>query len=339
MGQTIEDPPEASLPVRPKPPAGVGCVIYGKGTDLEPPCNDRLTAVSSSRFGGRPLAQFARGSTDVAWGIYSGRGRGWVHIEDDTFILDGFSDLSKETFALLREVDVVSDHVWLKHGIPVNALGADRGGVLVRVEAEVDGLAEVGLRVPCDALLFDPAPAPPATDPAAAPPIQPETTLPRFTSLSLHTEPGGPLLTTLRSKNIDPKEGVLPMPLFLDVVERRDDWTRVRFEIDVARFDVWSPTLQLDGEVASGFGTSGFGCGGSGRGPIEAVAVVRKRTPVIVGERPGFGASRGLALTEGAKVIVVERHAGFVSVVAASSSIYPPEGEGFWVPASSIDED
>jgi hypothetical protein len=164
QGLTRDEESKPAPAVRPKPPHGVACVVYGKGTGLEGSCDTRLTQVSSSRFGGRPLAQFARDDVEVAWGVYGGRGRGWVHIEDGVFILDGYSDLSKETFTLLRDVDVVRDHVWLKQTIAVHPLGADPGGVAVRVEAEVDGLADVGLRVPCDSLLYEPAPEVPAPD-------------------------------------------------------------------------------------------------------------------------------------------------------------------------------
>jgi hypothetical protein len=124
----------------------------------------------------------------------------------------------------------------------------------------------------------------------------------------------------------------------MDVVERRDDWTRVRFEIDVARFDVWSPTAQLDADVGHLLGMSGFGCGGSGVGGPGYTSVITKRTPVIVGERPSFAPSSGLVLVKGASVMVVERRAGFVSVVAASSSIQPPAGASFWVPASIVED-
>jgi hypothetical protein len=324
-----DEPEEEPLTApRPDPPSGVACVVYGRGTGLEGSCSRRLTEVVSARAGGRPLARFQAEDIDVAWGIYRGRGRGWVHAEDGVLVLDGFADLAKEVFALRREVAVVEDHVWLKQSIPVHPMGADRDGIAVRVDDSFEGLAALAPHVPCESIVFDP---PPDTSPAAAattaPPL--ESTTPRFGWLSLHEGPGGKRLTTVRTAEQQ-------LPLLLDVVERRDGWTRVRFETDYARFDAWSPTSQVDSEVGSlrGFGASG--CSSCGIGASVRWYAMAQKTPIVVGVMPSVMASSGLVILEGASVRVGERRGRFVSITPASR-IMPPEGAAFWVPADTIE--
>lgn len=313
---------------RPDPPSGVACVVYGRGTGLEGSCSRRLTEVASTRAGGRPLARFLAEDIDVAWGIFRGRGRGWVHAEDGVLVLDGFADLAKEVFALRREVAVVEDHVWLKQSIPVHPMGADRDGIAVQVDDSIEGLAAIMPRVPCESIVFDP---PPETSPVAAAPTDPplESTTPRFGWLSLHEAPGGKRLTTLRTAEQQ-------LPLLLDVVERRDGWTRVKFETDHARFDAWSPTSQVDSEIGTlrGFGASG--CSTCGTASSARWYTMAEKTPIVVGVMPSVAASSGLVILEGASVLVGERRGRFVSITPASR-IIPPEGATFWVPADTVD--
>lgn len=324
-----EGAPEA--PPFPEPPRGVACVVYGRGTGVDGSCGEpHMTEVAQGRDGARPMARFRPHQVDVAWGIYPGRGRGWVHVEDGTFILDGFADLGAETFALRREVEVVREHVWLKHGAPVHVTGADRDGVSVRVDDLVEGVNDVSSRVPCEALLFDPPPEEAAAPPGVAVVPAPEITLPRFSTLSLHAAPGGALVTKLRTREEQ-------LPLFLDVVERKDAWTHVRFETDRARFDVWTPTSEVDSDVGSGIGLSGLGCCGVGIGTSSHPSVILQKTPVTIGAFPTGAPATGLAFVEGARVHVVSRRGRFVQVEPAESGIMPPEGKKFWVPASAVD--
>jgi cysteine-rich repeat protein len=278
------------------------------------------------------MARFEADQVDVAWGIYPGRGRGWVHVEDGTFVLDGFTDLANETFVLRREVEVVREHVWLKHGIEVHVTGADRDGVAVAVDDMVDGINALPPRVPCEALLFEPAPDAPAPDPAGAVLVEPEHSTPRSSTLSLHAVPGGPRLTKLRTKEEQ-------LPLLLEVVERKDAWTRVRFETERARFDVWSPTSEIDAETGSMLGFSGLGCGGIGIGAGPNPTYIKQRTRVVIGTLPFGSPSNGLSLVEGAAVHVVSRRGPFVEIEPAYSSIVPPEGKKFWVAASAVEGD
>jgi hypothetical protein len=317
-------------PPRATPPKGVMCAVYGSGTSLRSSCDPHMTEVSSARAGGRPMARFHPEGVDVAWGVFRGRGRGWVHVEDGTFVLDGFADLSKETFTLLREVDIVEDHVWLKQGIPVGVLGADDGGVAVSFTDSLPGVVDIAARVPCDAILYDPAPAPDAA-PSAVPPREPESTFAAVPRLRVHTAPDGRELTTLGRANE-------PLALALEVVERREAWTRVRFETDSTRFDVWARSLELDADTGHGLGLFGSACGGIGSSHHRSPArTVKRRTPVVAGNTPGGAAFPGLALVAGASVVVGERRGGFLEVSTPHSHILPPEGARFWIPASALE--
>lgn len=312
---------------RPEPPSGVACVVYGRGTGLGDSCERRLTQVVTARAGGSSLARFEADGVDVAWGIYAGRGRGWVHVEDDTFVLDGFADLAKELFALRREVAVVDEHVWLKQGIVIHPLGADRHGVAVAVDDSLKGLATVDPHVPCEAILFDPPPRPePAVSPA--PEKETEHVFPRSRTLSLHAEPRGRLLTTLSTREEQ-------LPLLLQVLERRSGWTRVAFETEVARFDAWSPTSQLDAEAGSIGGLGLSGCAACGIGMSSRWYSVSRKTAVRVGSRPSVVASKGLVIREGASVRIGKRVGQFVSITT-SSSVVPPDGAEFWLPVDVV---
>ncbi len=330
FGLALADELKPEAPPRPVAPEGVACAIYGAGTGLVSECNPHMTVVHDVRAGGRAIATFNPEGAEVAWGVLPGKGHGWVHHEDDTFVLDGFADLSKETFTLLREVSIVDEHVWLKQGIPVGILGAEKTGVAVSFEDTLPGVDSVAARVPCDALLFEPAPPKPEPDPAAME-VELEYASPSVELLTLYRSPGGSAITTIGKKDE-------ALPVSFEVVERKPEWMRVRFETEKAKFDVWAKSAHLDADWGSMAGMGFAGCGMSRcGGGHPSLSTVARPTPVIVGDGPDYAPSPGITVRKGAQVMVLSERGDYVEIRGYGSRIGAPDGASFWIPKSAIE--
>jgi hypothetical protein len=163
--------------------------------------------------------------------------------------------------------------------------------------------------------------------------VEQEYTGPNVDRLKVHASPGGRLITTLGKKDDT-------ISAMFEVVERKDDWTRVRFETDMARFDVWARSSELDADAGglAGLGLGGCGMSRCGGGPPNLSKVVR-RTAVIVGDGPDHQPSPGLALIAGAYVVVLSERGSYVEVRGHGSRIGAPDGTSFWIPKSALTDD
>ena len=340
---TVELRPFPSKP-RVAPPPGVRCAVFGTGQGIPRQCGTGLAQVHASKTSDAVEAVVEARGAEFAWGLFAGRSRLWMHVEDATFRVDGFVDPGDVSFLLQRETPIVKDHVWLKAGIGVHPLGADAGGIAVEVDRDPDepfpGFENIPAHVPCDAILYEAinptgAAAPDFAPVAAAAPIDDARTevYPAKSSLTLYTTPGAKPLATLGDEKA-------PFSPSLFVLDKKSGWTRVGFETAYARFDVWAK----DGDVVEkqewgdAFGSSSC-CGGLGlRGVSSPPRKINADTPVTVGKAPGAAATGAVTILRGVDVDVVERVDGWVAVEPRGRSIVsaPPDTQ-FWVPADRVD--
>lgn len=317
-----------SLSAPPSPPAGVRCVVYGRGAGLGTPCGTTVSVVAS-RSATEPEANLELEGAEFAFGLFPARTKAWIHVEDDTFTVDGFVDTSTVQLALRREVDIVEDHVWLKANVAVHALGADEAGVAVKLGNDddvIEGFEDIPARVPCEALLFDREEVPsPGTEPLHA------VAYPARDTIAFFTAPDSTKLTELGSKQA-------PFNLTLAVLDRKPGWTRVGFETTSTRVDLWAKSHDLVEVPSWGdrIGMSGCCGGGSRRVSVGRVTAL-EATPVLVGFSPKGKPSGVVTLREGARVATGSRKGRFTAVTPHGwSAVTPPAGTSFWVPTDKL---
>ncbi len=327
----IELPFLSSAP-RPRPPKGVVCAVFGRGTPRYARCGSMSVEVAATRSSDDTTAVVELRGAEFAWGFYRDSEKAWILVDDGTFIVDGFADPKDARFALRREVGAIPGHIWLKEGVAVRAMSADERGVAVALDDEIAGIEDVELRVPCDTLLFDEdRVAPPvAVGPTRAPSEQPEPVVyAAREKLDLHLAPGGERALSLGSAG-------QPLMEELRVLEERGSWVRVGFETDSARFDLWA----RESEVSDQPGVLSIGssscCGGLGlRGASLSPARVLETTRVIVGKTPLGSPTPSVMIRKGAEVEIQELQSGFAAILP-HSIVGPPEGTSFWVPESML---
>ncbi|NUO49261.1 MAG: hypothetical protein HOV80_10435 [Polyangiaceae bacterium] len=338
------NPPPTQLPaselplfseaVRPQPPKGVACAIYGRGSGRFASCGATSVEVTATQSSDVTTAVVELREAEFAWGFYPDRKKAWIFVDDGTFTVDAYADPKDARFALRREVGVIADHVWFKEGTTVRAMNADQRGVAVSIDDDVAGIAEIDARVPCDTLLFDHdrAPSAPFLGTSAAPSAPPDRVVYAAKEhLPLYIAPSGERIAALGAKEA-------PFSTALRVLEERGKWLRVAFETDSARFDVWAQESDVSDELALDmFGASSC-CGAMGLDGMGArPSVVLETTRVIVGRSPFGSPTSSVSIRKGAEVDVVSVESGFAAIrPQAAVAVSPPEGASFWVPESML---
>ncbi len=325
------DVEDAPLRERRLPPAGVACAIYGTGSGAQMPCGSPPVEVVSRRGGTAPVAVVELSGLDLSWGFFAEGGRAWFSANDGIFAVDGFASPDNARFVLRREAPIVEEHVWLKAGLLVRAKSASARGVAVAFDTDIEGLDDIPARVPCEALLYD------APDDDAAPITLPasvdEPLYAGVAPVTFLSGPGGAPVARLGS-------ALTPLELQLEEVERRGGFTRVRFETDQARFDVWAADMHLAEEPLmpsiGGSQCCGGGLGLSGGSNVTFIA--REATPVIVGASPRAPLGAGVSLVKGGRVLVLSERDGFSEISSSGrSSIVAPSKSSFWVPSEALE--
>jgi hypothetical protein len=318
------------------PPTGVSCVLRGKTAPFPPPCDSQRVAVTTAS--GAPLAAFDATDLEVVWGIRRAGAAPWIHARSAGFTLTGFTTLDVK-FRVERGTPLVADHVWVLPDAPVEIVGATSDGALeVRVVDDVAGLQDLVGEIPCDAVTFDP-PAPTDGLPITAPPPPPneaERVSPRHDRLTLRATPGGPPLVTIA--------GSEKASLWVDlrVAERKAGATRVLFETDHARFDVWVEDAELTQESIGGHGFGSVGCPGSIGVPHGSstappgIGIVRAESAIRVGLRPK-DAVPALRVVGGVSLELGEVRGGFVEVLSVDS-FYTLAENRLWIERSALVE-
>jgi hypothetical protein len=332
-------PAEIGLPlfsteVRPTPPRGVACTVYGRGSGLYRRCGGTTVNVNATPSSSVTTAVLSLQEAEFAWGFYPDRQKAWIFVDDGTFIVDGFTDPANARFALRREVGVVADHVWFKGGVAVRAMKADPRGVSVAIDDEVAGIEDIAARVPCDALLFDRdlAPVGPVAGAVAMPSVPPDRVVYAAPEkLALHVAPNGEPAFALGSK-----ERRFDIPL--QVLEERGKWVRVAFETDSARFDLWARDSDVTDALALGSISTSSCCGGASSIGVSARAsIVVETTRLIVGATPSGAPTSSVAIRKGAEVDVESVQDGFAAIRPRGYVVVtPPDGASFWVPQSML---
>lgn len=305
------------------------CAVRGTGAPFKNGCDVDSLSITSSRDGSGRLAKVLSRGTDITWAFSEKPGRVWVGVRDGGLVLRGFAT-NDQTFALTREVEADPGHVWFAPNSPVRVDGAkDGSGAIVHLEEDLSGVTSLKRGIGCDALGYDPSPKiTPA--PVRLPPAVPrDHVIPLGSSLTLHREAGGEALTTLHQ--LDPN---LPLPL--EVVVSLGPWTRVEFQTEHARFDVWVSTSEVTRQGVGGSHGRGFGaCGGSHHGFHREHVTAASDTEVIVSSDPKKPGPSGVVLEKDASVGVISRKDGFVEI-ASEGSISPPDGLSFWVRETAL---
>lgn len=340
-GSTARPPPPLDVglapfseTLRPQPPKGVACAIYGRGSARFARCGAPSVQVTDTPSSDVATAVVQLSEADFAWGFYPDGTKAWIYLDDGTFTVDAFADPKDARFVLRREVDVIAKHVWFKEGIAVRVKNADQRGVAVAVEDEVAGIADIDARVPCDTILFDGDRAAPPAALGVSPPTTTSTDKVVYAaqpSLSLYRAPAMNRVATLGSDE-------QPFGIPLTVVRQWRAWVRVAFETESARFDVWASSTDLSDEPGLWvLGTSSC-CGGPAvAGTSAPPSVVLETTRVIVGPSPLGSPTSSVTIRKGAEVDVVSRESGFAAIrPRAAVAVTPPEAAFFWMPESML---
>jgi hypothetical protein len=316
-------------------PAGVSCIIRGKTAPFPPPCDHLAVDVTSAS--GAPLAAFDAAEVDVVWGIRRRGSAPWIHARSESFTLTGFTKLDAVSFRVTRGTPLVANHVWALPDIPVELVGATPDGALqVRIVDDVAGLEELVSEIPCDAVAFDP-PEPVFGLPVTAPPApmnEADQVFPRNDRLTLRASPGGAPLVTL---SYDERTSLW---LDLRVVERKAGATRLFFETQYARFDVWVDDAELSAVPSAGGHGGGVGCGTSGGRQVGSlrppVGVARELSAIRVGEGPA-DAVPALRVAAGVAFFLGETRGDFVEVQEIEP-FRPLGANRFWIARSALEE-
>ncbi len=323
--------PHLSLAPRPVPPAGARCAVYGRGWGLLAP---ESPAPVSTRHGTLPQATLQLSGGEFAWGVFPApETKLWAHVEDKSFILDGYVEADLVPFVVRRPQSLLDSFVLLKENATVIVLRADEQGVAVTPGQEgsiIDGLESVVGHVGCEALVFDRLDSP---TPAAGIPEGRETVFSRSAALSLFFDPGVPSPAKLGSERA-------PFVTPLEVKEKVPGWLRLGFETETAYFDFWAREEDVWKGAAWGWGDS-LGRSFSGVNGIQLAredATARRTTPIVVGLTPGAGASGVVSLREGAVVAELDTRDGFTAIgVSGGHAVSPPEGASFWVRSDALE--
>lgn len=306
--------------------------MHGTGAPFTNGCHAPGLPVSSAREGGKPLAQVGTTSIDITWAFFEGRGKSWVSAKSHEVTVEGFVDASDERFALDREITAVDAHVWFKDEAPVVVRGGVGTGVRLALKGDMAGVDSIVAEAPCDALRYDPVPRARQKPPQVGREEPHQWGVPVGKMLPIRFVPGGPVQAVLS----DPES----LRLSLGVLESHFGYSRVTFDTEFARFDVWVEDRHIDtsGGTASGFGFGG-GCGGIPDYMAHHLWRIVADTPITVAAVPGITESpRGVSIAKDARVIVDDRKNGFARITPFISSIYPPENLHFWVPEAMVDE-
>jgi hypothetical protein len=327
-----EAPPQIQELPWAQPPAGVSCVVRGKTAPFPPPCSSLQVDVSSAS--GAPLAAFNATELDVVWGIRRPGSRPWIHARSEGFTLTGFTKLDAVKFRVARGTPLVADHVWVLPDSPVELVGATPEGALqVRVVDDVAGLDQLVSDIPCDVVAFDPPPPADVLPPIAPAPVDEAALVyPRNDRLTLRASPGGSPLVTIAGSD--------STSLWLDlrVLERKAGATRVLFETQHARFDVWVQDAELSAEPGGGHGIGGVGCGGSfgiGHGRRRRdLGVPKENSAIHVGVQP-TDAVPAVRVAAGVSLLLGEIRGDFVEVESVDR--FSPLGANrFWIARSML---
>lgn len=331
------EPPDPTTSLAwPAPPTTVGCIVRGTGEPFPDPCGAEYVTVRSR---GTDIAFVDPTSAELVWGIPRSPARHgglWMHARHGGLSVTGHAGRSVR-FELRREVMVVENRVWAKKGAPVVPRYAE-AGVTVAIQDPEKGVEDIRAAVGCDDLGFDP----PDNAAVAAPPEEaptdeterPEPVL-RYASgdaLPLLTEPGGERITTLRATT----ERTISVEM--TVVETRGAFSRVTFETQNARFDVWVANSQISEEALMGFGTIGYGCGRSSGGMGSSSTMHRASKLHLGKDAPNPVATESLEIAEGAPYMPGETKDGFMHITPLGSAIHPAGDMRFWVLESDARE-
>jgi hypothetical protein len=318
-------------PEAPTAPEGAVCVVRGTGRPDVGMCGSPLI-LSDTRSGGRPIAQVAVGGFPISWGFFADGGRAWVHAESDGVSASGYTPHAGERFSIRGELEAVPGHVWLFDETAVRVKqGVEGGGALVSVHGDLDGVADMSLKIPCEVLGYDMLPRASARIGRSSPVRRGPRAVAKGKRLTLRGAPQDAPFVTLKTDGET-------LPVSLEVREALGDWARVRLETRSVRLDGWV----LDREIERNRLAATVGRGRVSCGVAHAISRLTERVKLSedatlsVGPKGRIAPAPSLAIAKGTEVLVEARGDGLARVTLPGS-ISPPPGAGFYLPESVLD--
>lgn len=318
-------PPPAAPAPAPTGVTGPGCSV--KGTYPGP----KGTSIFDAPTGGRALGSFTGAFqpmtlTDFPADPATGRAHVGTSLGSGALRLDGWVAASAVAVFTVRDVPVHAGHVWISDAQRVKLVQAAAGTLGVEVVVAGSGGQAVRATVPCDALALQQG-----TPSAMAVPGNGRGYLSKGTSVELFDDAGGSAIFTLKVQ-----EGA--QHLFWST-ESRAGFVHVRTRGNLT-VDAWARASALEplkkGEMMDQFIPPTTAVAGAQLALDKPPRVVQAAREIPLRAHRDDKEKPIGAVEAGAEVYVMETLLGWVNVLPRNLGLTPPDGGGFWIPASEV---